>query len=511
MMVSVDPTAFPASSRSCVKDQSFPSRVILVAITALVGLALRLYHLNFQSVWYDEIFSLTVSHQPFKQMICYLVKDIVQPPLHYVLLHLWFDLVGFGPYQARFLSVIFGVLAILATYGLSDYLFGHRTAVIAAALISVSQLAVMYSQEARPYGQLLFLTPCCAYLFIVALRTGSKRTWWFFVFTALLLVYTHYYGFFVLAALLLFTIFRWRAYSIPVYRWMAGAAVGFAFYLPWLSSGVIAEWLHSSKGFSHTPSRPRLPWWSIFSAINTFNNGRPNGVLESSPWWTFVAGAFLFGLPVLLAVTALMKKSHESPSVQLEREHLVLLLLLWLIPFTAGLAIGFKSGAYNIRYITFAAVPYYILVARGISMLGRAALRTLLACACVLYSAHALRANYSVPYKEDYRGAYEHLAKTRQADDCYVVAPTYEERQAKWAWTIYHEYEPALHFTALGSITSGQDHCARAWLISILYRSTPPAVNESKEAREKLGQSHVRIEGQHYFWVDLDLYVPKKR
>lgn len=481
------------------------------AVITAFGLALRLYRLNYQSVWYDEIFSLAVSHQSLAKMLQLLVKDFVQPPFHYLVLHIWFELVGFGPYQGRLLSVILGMLAIVATFCLADYMFDRRTAGIAALLVAVSQLGVMYSQEARPYAQLLFLLPCCSYLFLVALRTNRAAPWWGFVCLATLLAYTHYYAFFAIPCFLLFA-FRYRKrYQISTARWIGAAVLAFALYLPWLTSGFISEWHHSSKSLSHGPTRTNLPWWGVLTALNTFNNGRPAGVLESSPSWTFLAGGLLFGVPILIALKPLVAKSPASPEHQVVRENLWLLLMLFAIPFSAGLGVGFKSGAYNIRYITFATIPYYVLVAHGMSSLNREALTATAATACVAYSLYSLHANYVVPYKEDYRDAYAFLAQSRQPADCYIVAQPWEERQAHWAWTIYHTSEPDLLLASLNEIASGQKRCPRVWLMSVMYRSNPVAVEKGVEARDMLERQYVRTETKRYFWVDLDLYLPKNQ
>lgn len=481
---------------------------VLPSAIVVLGVALRLYRLDHQSVWYDEIFSLTVSHQSFHEMMQYLVKDFVQPPLHYFLLHVWFELVGFGSYQARLLSVIFGGLAILGTYLLGDYLFGRRAASIAALLLAMSQLAVMYSQEARPYAQLLFLMPFVSYLFLVALRTGSARAWWGFVCLVVLVIYTHFYGFFAVASLLLFAVVYRKRYRVPVSRWIGGAALAFVLYLPWLSSGMVSQWVDSSK-LTHGPTRAHLQWWAILSALNSFNNGKIAGVLESSPWWSFALGGVFFGLPALIALTGLARRSVTDGAEQLDRENLILLVVLFAIPFSAGLAVGFLTGAYDIRYVTFVLVPYYLIVARGISMLSHAGLRSTLLVLALGYSGYSLRTNYVVPYKEDYRGAYTYLSQSREDGDCFVVAPTYEERQAVWAWAIYHGSQPPLALTPLDEVVSGKDRCSRVWLISILYRSTPPAVKQSKEAQGLLQQGHTQAEARHYFSIELDLYVPK--
>jgi hypothetical protein len=65
-------------------------------------------------------------------------------------------------------------------------------------------------------------------------------------------------------------------------RWLGGAVLALALYLPWLSSGMVSEWLHSTK-LTHGSTRIYYHWWTVLTTLNTFNNGRPAGVLESSP------------------------------------------------------------------------------------------------------------------------------------------------------------------------------------------------------------------------------------
>jgi len=478
-----------------------------------LGLALRLYHLNYESVWFDEIFSLSVSRQTIGEMYPALVKDFVHPPLHYFLLHFWFKLVGFGPYQGRLLSVVFGTLAIAATYLLGEYLFGRRAASVAALLLAVSQLGVMYSQEARPYALLLFLVPCCSYLFLLALRTGRAGPWWGFVCTAILVVYTHYYGAFAIAALLVFAALYHKRYRIPVSRWIGGVALALALYLPWLSSGIIDEWLHSHKGFM-VPSTdlPNLRWWTFLTYFNTFNNGRTLGLLTSFPWWTFPLGGVLFSMPALLALGPLVQESPDGSSEPSLRENVWFVVFLFLIPLAAALALaGMISQAYGVRLIVFVIVPYYLLVACGISRLGHVALRATVVAVCLGYSVYALRANYFVPYKEDYRGAYAYLAQGHQTGDCLVVMPRYEERQARWAWAIYEDSQPSLATISIDRAASRDEGCSRVWLISVVHQLTPFAIQQSKAARQILERDHVRTDARHYFWIDLDLYVPKGR
>jgi uncharacterized membrane protein len=110
---------------------------------------------------------------------------------------------------------------------------------ISSLLLAVSQLEIMFSQDARMYAQVLFLFLCCCYLFIRALHARSFRLWCGFIVLSVLLIYTHYYGMLVLGALVVFAFLYRRQVSVPLSWWIGGAAAVVLAYLPWLTSGVV--------------------------------------------------------------------------------------------------------------------------------------------------------------------------------------------------------------------------------------------------------------------------------
>ena len=140
------------------------SRWVLPVVVVLLGLVLRIVYLMHESVSGDEAFSITLTRDPLGEMMRRLVLDLVHPPLHYLALRGWLKVFGFGLFQARVLSVIFGTLAVVFLYLLAEYLFDRRTALLSALLMATSQLAIMFSQEARPYAQTHFLALLSAYL-----------------------------------------------------------------------------------------------------------------------------------------------------------------------------------------------------------------------------------------------------------------------------------------------------------------------------------------------------------
>jgi uncharacterized membrane protein len=484
---------------------------VMAGSLALMALALRTYRVESQSIWYDELFALMVSRLPWGEMNTVLVRDVVHPPLHYYALHGWFKAFGFGPLQGRMLSVLCGTLAVGMIYLLAQYLFDRRTALLSALLLTISQLAIMCSQEARSYALLLLIFLGCTYLFLRALREKRPALWAGFLALACLAIYTHYYAFFVLGALLLFALAYRKRYPLP-WTWLWGGALFMALgYAPWLASGVVGQALHGGKvqkinAMAHVDLLPRAHWFSLITSLNGFNNGRMNGLLETSPWWTIIVGGILFSLPAVWALRPLLGRGSAGAEVERERENLVYLVLLTAVPMALAFGVGSGRGAYEVKYVAFCAAPYYILAAHGIARQSSAAWRWALVAAILAYSGCALRANYFIPYKEDYQQALAFVARDYRPGDCAVVAPTWEERQARWAWSIYESGGPDLRILPLEAFPAAPGQCERVWLISVLHRENFLAERESRAARQKLAQDGLWLDRRRFFWVDVDLY-----
>ncbi|MCS7039678.1 MAG: glycosyltransferase family 39 protein, partial [Caldilineales bacterium] len=122
----------------------------LLLIILLGGLALRLYRLGADSLWYDETVSALLASKSLPAMWAHTARDI-HPPLYYALLHGWTRLAGRSEFALAFLSLGFGLanVALAAHLGLRHY--GPRVGVAAAGLAALSPLGVWYAQEVRMY------------------------------------------------------------------------------------------------------------------------------------------------------------------------------------------------------------------------------------------------------------------------------------------------------------------------------------------------------------------------
>jgi uncharacterized membrane protein len=463
----------------------------------LLGLVLRLYKLNQESVGFDEAFSMWACRDTFAGMMRTLIEDFVHPPLHYFLLRGWLDVFGSGVVQARLLSVLFGTLAIAILYMLVADLLDRHPALFAALLLAVSQLSIQFAQEARPYAQFLFLFLVCCFLFARALRDRSLKLWCGFVGVAILLIYTHYFGLLVLGVMVAFGFLYRREYPVPVAWWMGGAAVLILAYLPWLTSGIVPAAMHSGRTFSG-----RNSFWSVnastfFGAVNFFNNGKPTGVFDTSPSWTFAIGGLLFAAPAAYGLWAGKRGT--------ERQNLIFAAILWILPLLGAIIAGLMHFQYNVRYVAFCAAPYYVLVGFGLSRIRPALVRALIVVLLLGYSANSLRANYFMPRKEGFRAAGNYIAENLQPGDCGVFFPGMSQQPQ---WKI--EHPNLLRILGPDEFDAGLRVCRRIWSLSWSLSGNPWQLEKARIERRPLEASLSLVSEKRFFWVRVALFARKE-
>ena len=495
-------TASPSVARS--KESSPKGGVVAWAIPVaivLAGVALRLFRLDHQSLWYDEIFSLAASGGSWLQMHALLVEDVVHPPLHYYILHAWMSFFGVTAEQARLVSVIFGALSVGALYLLAKELFNRRTAVIASILLAVSQIGIRYSQEARPYSMVLFLSIAASYFFLRSLRSGRASEWWISAALMAALIGTHYYGMFAAISLAVFGVMVRKRYPVPVVRWIGAAMLSAAVLGGWLATGVLREALRSPKMALEPASQH---WYTGLTILNEFNNGRVDGFYTAAPWWTFAVGGVLFSLPALLALTRKKDGAGEGADTTAE----TFLAVQFCLPLVLGIVAGFVVNFQAVRYIGFAIAPYFILCARGLDRLKSPMIRAGILALAVGYSAYAMRAIYSIPYKEDHRAALAHVASHAIPGDCFVITPA-EARQVPWVWSIYQPGLPPLKPTPLDAAMDPNSSCSRVWMIAVL-KDNMYKLRWARTARQRLESAYSLASRQSFFWIDVSLYQREK-
>lgn len=466
------------------------------------ALGLRVYRIDWQSVWHDEVFTLYACLRPLPEMTALLVQDYVHPPLHYYLVAGWMAVFGYGALEARLLSALFGVVAVAFTGLLGRTLLGRRTGVLAALLLAVSTFGVMYSHEARCYSQLLFFTAAAAYFFVTAARERCGTRWLAFVVCAAGTVLTHYYGALTLAVLAAFGLLNRREYRIPAWWWIGGLTLVLALFAPWAFSGAFERMFESRKVVIDAAQHPSLAtkWFTFVASLNWFNNGKWFGIQTSSPVWLVGLGGLLFTVPAL----------YGSRSVLRGNRTMMLLNALWLVPLAAILVAGVFGVQYNFRYTVFLAAPYYVVVASGLAGIEHAWLRRAWIAAIIVHSLIGLRAVYYLPFKEDYRAGVAHVAAEGREGDCTIFLPAPKWGEEPRFWYVYRPDRPPPGLTNVGAVASGEAKCERVWLVwdRTWWMNRDPTPSE--QVVEALERGHDAVDRKQYYGMEVMLYQPRR-
>ena len=131
-------------------------RWVLVALI-LLAFALRIYRLQYQSLWRDEVDAIFFATGSWSKLLSMFTAAGENGPLYFVLLRPWLALVGSTEFAARFFSLVFGVLAVPLVYHLGRRLLPATLSLLGALLIATSPYLIWYSQESKMYSLWLCL------------------------------------------------------------------------------------------------------------------------------------------------------------------------------------------------------------------------------------------------------------------------------------------------------------------------------------------------------------------
>jgi mannosyltransferase len=140
-----------------------------IVLALLLATFLRFHRLGGQSFWNDEGNSARLSERSIGLIIEGTASDI-HPPLYYLLLRGWRELVGETEFGLRSLSALAGVGVVAVTMALGWRLFGRWVALVAGMVAAVNPALVYYSQEARMYELLALWAGLSSWLLLLWLR-----------------------------------------------------------------------------------------------------------------------------------------------------------------------------------------------------------------------------------------------------------------------------------------------------------------------------------------------------
>jgi uncharacterized membrane protein len=394
--------------------------LVVVFVTAL---ALRGYRLGAQSLWVDEIYAVAVrGSAPVGELLTAIDPH---PPLYYLLLHGWMSVFGKSAVAARSLSVLFGMVGVLALYLLGRRLYDDRVGLLAAGLLAVSPMHVQYSRETRMYALLVALVVVATWLYVRLLDDDRWILEAGYLLAALAALYTHLFATFVLAAHGGHALWVW--YREGTAR--SGAAVGLQLlaglgFLPWIA--VLAR-----ESVARGTTTGLVDWIAeptprILSKTMQAFAGRPVTYPYALDDPTTRASSTVAVTVVLVLAWAFAfhdDRQRRWPRAQRRRDRGLLVGLL-VVPIAGPYLLSvFVEPVYVIRY-TLPALPAFVLIAAaGVAVLDHRPLRYGLVAVLVVTALVSVGAYHDAKTAEEWRPATEYVSDRVEATDAVVATP----------------------------------------------------------------------------------------
>jgi hypothetical protein len=349
-------------------EENISLSTVLTTAVLVLFVAVRLWRLSANCLWFDEIFSVHAAHHGWAELLRFVAADIIHPPLFYLLLKIWIFLGGESLLWLRLLPALISIAAIIPCWLLCRELkLTSNERNLAVLLLAVNGYLIKYAQELRMYSLLMFLSVCSLWLFIKcfdAERESRKQRGWLFLVN-LFLVYSHYAGWIVIGAECL-ALLIWQRRKAKAF--LTSLVLLLLAYGPWLF--LLSANRNAGKGLAQNigwVTRPNLrdiaqlfallnkPFWSIQSTA-----ARPFDLL------TAFFAILILGVPLAFLTVRVWRRTEFQNDTNLQTFRALFLFILLPVIIVFGLSWLLPHSVWGTRHLIVVAAPYAILVAVAI-------------------------------------------------------------------------------------------------------------------------------------------------
>lgn len=329
-----------------------------VACLSLIALLLRLYQLDAQSLWNDEMFTMQVAGLPFGGIRECLSVSYHHPPLFFYATAAVIRWLGTSAWSLRLLPALCGAATVPLLAVLGDRLYRRPAGLLAGLICLVSPFHLAYSQEARPYALAGFLALLSAGLFLLLRRRWSTSSAVGLLLADIALLYSHHWGIFVVAAEALI------AFLVP------SGEPKFRNRFALLLTGTVLLYLPGISLAAHQAGTGMHDGWTWvdppgpMNLINTFR-------AFSGSYFRMATSVFMTGGPigtVAMGSLLILLGTAILPLLRGQAAYLVpgalLLLLILLLPFGVSF---FRPEIFVWFRYTFIAFPLFCLLLGAIA------------------------------------------------------------------------------------------------------------------------------------------------
>jgi 4-amino-4-deoxy-L-arabinose transferase-like glycosyltransferase len=322
------------------KLRTVPKQAVVFMLVAIIILAagVRLYGLDRQSLWYDEV----AEEMAFKRHFFWNLPDNPYentPPLNPFFIYVVGLYFPHNDFALRMVPFTFGVISVPLLFVLGRQLFNEKTGLIASFLLAVSPFHIWYSQEARMYV-LQWMLALISLIYFIRMLDRPQG---------------------------LYILLFYRQYKDQLLRLVVVFNIVLILYLPWIFF-TLTSLISMPAGFSKQADLGFL-FYTIYSYCAGFSIGPSLGELHVSqsfatikPYLTeIVLVMVVYGILFVLGLASLRKDISK----------LLFLTLLLIVPIAGALILNIMLPhiAYNVRYTGTALFAFLLFIARGINIL----------------------------------------------------------------------------------------------------------------------------------------------
>lgn len=392
--------------------------IIFLLVIILLGIFLRIYNLEAESLWLDECFTLVYSSEDFTGLLDRLKIDW-HPILYYLIMQANQYFLGNSEFALRLPSAIFGILALFLTYLAGKELFDQKTGLLASLFLAVSYTAILYSQDAKMYSLFIAVFLSSFLYFLKLLKKPSLNHFLIFGTANALLINLHVIGFLInfLYLIYYFTCnYLWKSSKIDLTliifkrfkarydlnKYFYSLLITFALYLPWLKIFLTYQ----------------------FSGL--FLRGLRTKIIEKMGLNLYpiilviVLMGFIFYLFIVYYLTKRKRSLHKltnwSNNLRFNEKIFSILLIFYLI-IDLFISKHLFTSVHLIRFSIFLLPIFYLFLARGFFKIKNKKLFIFLLSLFLIISSIELYRYYIIDSKEQFRTAAEFITKDAGVND----------------------------------------------------------------------------------------------
>ncbi|TGL37141.1 glycosyltransferase family 39 protein [Leptospira perdikensis] len=400
-----------------------------ILLVLAIGVFLRLYQLDRQSLWGDELYSVYGSSlSSWSDFWIYLAED-PHPPLFQILLSYWIRfLPKFTEFSIKLFPVSISILNLFVLWILTQSWEKPKRFVF-LFLISLSPGAIYYAQEVRSYSLLLCLSSIILVLFVnLDNKTSQRFRFISLVITSILVSYVHLFGFIFVGSLyfVFWLRFLWKRDEQTRWVFLLGLLTFLAFipFLYQLMNGTkiaTASWIDPPSLLLY------LAYYSLFF---------------------YTSKKFLFLtviVPILVFFYWIFKDIRGwkgSDTSERFSSSQTFLFVAFCIVISTSLFSLFKPIVTNRNWIVTLPLIYYF-VADHLKVAVERWYTIVVLIFLTLFSLIDFKKNYYFVFKEDWRGAAHFIANN--CEPPVLFSDSYPEYLSLYlSWDGHKEFSPVL-------------------------------------------------------------------